>query len=96
LTEDELRYLFGTVYLVVSALAVWIVRDSRNRSVENGVVWMLLVLPLNMLALITYLLARPQELAGSVPALPQRSAPVRRGVPPMPKGDRGRSRGIRT
>src|SRR5437667_63079 len=29
-----------TVYLVVvTLLAIWVIRDSRNRSIENGVIW---------------------------------------------------------
>lgn len=51
---------FLLYWALIFALAVWIVRDARNRSVENGVVWMLLVFPLNVLALLIYLVARPQ------------------------------------
>jgi hypothetical protein len=47
-------------YLVfVVLLSVWVIRDCRNRSVENGIFWMLLILPLNLFALLIYLASRP-------------------------------------
>jgi hypothetical protein len=49
-----LAYVVATVLL-----AIWVIRDSRNRSVENGVLWMLLIFPFNGLALIIYLASRP-------------------------------------
>jgi hypothetical protein len=36
-----------------------VIRDTRNRSVENGVMWMLLIVPLNGVALLIYLASRP-------------------------------------
>jgi hypothetical protein len=50
--------VFG--YVLASILmAIWVIRDSRNRSVENGVLWMLLIFPFNALALLIYLASRP-------------------------------------
>lgn len=47
-------------YLVfVVLLAVWVIRDCRNWSVENGIFWMLLIFPLNVFALLIYLASRP-------------------------------------
>ena len=47
-------------YLVfVVLLAIWVIRDCRNRSIENGIFWMLLIFPFNVLALIIYLASRP-------------------------------------
>lgn len=45
--------------VLVILLAVWVIRDSRNRSIENGVIWMLLIFPFNVLALFIYLASRP-------------------------------------
>jgi hypothetical protein len=47
-------------YLIfVVLLSVWVIRDCRNRSVENGLFWMLLILPLNLFALLIYMASRP-------------------------------------
>lgn len=52
------------VYIVASVLlAIWVIQDSRNRSVKNGLIWMLLIFPFNFLALLIYLASRP---AGSL------------------------------
>ncbi len=48
--------------LIISwiALLVWVVRDSRARSADNPILWMLLVLFFHVLGLIIYLFARPK------------------------------------
>jgi DNA-directed RNA polymerase subunit RPC12/RpoP len=58
--------LFGMIcvmvilyWLFVFLLAVWVIRDARNRSVENGLFWMLLIVPFNVFALLIYLVSRP-------------------------------------
>lgn len=58
--------ILGVVAVVVLAylvfvvlLAIWVIRDCRNRSIENGIFWMLLIFPFNVLALIIYLASRP-------------------------------------
>jgi predicted RNA-binding Zn-ribbon protein involved in translation (DUF1610 family) len=65
--RDDSARVVGTVIVVgvalyvmmVILLAIWVVRDARNRSIENGVIWMLLIFPLNGLALLIYLASRP-------------------------------------
>lgn len=49
---------FAIVVLHV-LLLIWVVRDAKNRSIENGFFWMLLVLLLGPLALLIYLASRP-------------------------------------
>ena len=50
----------GFAYLLfVVFLAIWVIKDCRNRSIENGILWMLLIFPLNVLALLIYLASRP-------------------------------------
>ena len=44
---------------LVILMAVWVIKDCRNRSIENGVIWMLLVVPFNCVALLIYLASRP-------------------------------------
>ena len=39
--------------------AIWVIKDCRNRSIENGVLWMLLIVPLNLVALLIYMASRP-------------------------------------
>lgn len=48
-------------YVVASILlAIWVVKDCRNRSVDNGLLWMLMVFPFNFLGLLIYLASRPE------------------------------------
>jgi hypothetical protein len=54
-----LPILFVTLHIL---LLVWIVRDTRNRSVENGVIWMLCIGAFGVAALLVYLASRPQGL----------------------------------
>jgi uncharacterized membrane protein YhaH (DUF805 family) len=42
------------------AILVWVARDAKARGLDNGVLWMLLVLFTGIVGLIVYLLARPQ------------------------------------
>jgi uncharacterized membrane protein YhaH (DUF805 family) len=42
------------------AILVWVARDAKARGLDNGVLWMLLVLFTGVVGLIVYLLARPQ------------------------------------
>jgi len=52
------------LYVLASILmAIWVIQDTRNRSVENGVLWMLMIFPFNFMALLIYLASRP---AGSL------------------------------
>ncbi|MBN9520577.1 hypothetical protein J0H58_18990 [bacterium] len=53
-------FLYGLASVL---LAIWVIQDTRNRSVENGVLWMLMIFPFNFLALLIYLASRP---AGSL------------------------------
>lgn len=65
--RDTSERVKGTVVVMAVAayvifvilLAVWVIRDTRNRSIENGVIWMLLIFPFNGLALMIYLASRP-------------------------------------
>ena len=54
-------YLFVfVVYVVVSILlAIWVIRDSRNRAEGFGFFWMLIIFPLNVIGLAIYLGSRP-------------------------------------
>jgi putative component of membrane protein insertase Oxa1/YidC/SpoIIIJ protein YidD len=55
----------GLILLIVGliaasvALLVWVARDAKNRSVENPILWMLLVFFTSFLGLVIYLLVRP-------------------------------------
>src|SRR6185437_8632767 len=53
--------LFVIGLLVVSAIlmAVWVIRDCRNRSVENGFLWMFLIMGTHFIGLLVYLASRP-------------------------------------
>lgn len=54
-----LFFLLAIVALNV-AILVWVARDAKSRGLDNGVLWMLLVLFTGIVGLIVYLLARPQ------------------------------------
>lgn len=41
-------------------LLVWVVKDAKNRGLENPVLWLLLVLITHLLGLLIYLLTRPR------------------------------------
>lgn len=49
------------VLLIVSAIlmAVWVIQDCRNRSVENGFLWMFLIMGTHFVGLLVYLASRP-------------------------------------
>jgi flagellar basal body-associated protein FliL/DNA-directed RNA polymerase subunit RPC12/RpoP len=49
-----LTYIVATILL-----AVWVVKDCRNRSIENGVFWMLLTFGFSLIALMIYMASRP-------------------------------------
>ncbi len=53
-------FAFVVIYLAVSILlAIWVLRDCRNRAEEYGFFWMLLIFPMNVLGLAIYLGSRP-------------------------------------
>jgi hypothetical protein len=54
--------LLPFLYLLVSVLVgIWVIKDCRNRSMGDlvGVIWMLMIFPFNVIALIIYLGSRP-------------------------------------
>jgi predicted Zn finger-like uncharacterized protein len=52
--------LFVFVLLMLHILEmIWVVRDARNRSVDNGVMWMVVVFFFPLLGLLVYLASRP-------------------------------------
>ena len=49
------------IFIILSILLlVWVARDAKNRSMDNSVLWMLLVMFTNIIGLVIYLLSRPQ------------------------------------
>jgi cytochrome bd-type quinol oxidase subunit 2 len=42
------------------ALLIWVMRDAKNRGMENAVVWMIVVILTGIIGLIIYLFTRPQ------------------------------------
>jgi hypothetical protein len=52
-------FIVGIIALNI-ALLVWVARDSKNRGMDNSVLWMILVMVTGILGLIIYLFARPQ------------------------------------
>ena len=53
-------FLFLAIVALNIAILVWVARDAKARGLDNGVLWMLLVLFTGIVGLIVYLLARPQ------------------------------------
>jgi len=53
-------FIFIAIIGLNIAILVWVARDAKARGLENGVLWMLLVLFTGIVGLIVYLLARPQ------------------------------------
>jgi len=53
-------FIFLAIIAVNIAILVWVARDAKARGLDNGVLWMLLVLFTGIVGLIVYLLARPQ------------------------------------
>ncbi len=54
--------LLPFLYLALSILVgIWVIKDVRNRSMGNlvGVLWMLMIFPFNVIALIIYIASRP-------------------------------------
>jgi Mn2+/Fe2+ NRAMP family transporter len=41
------------------ALLVWVARDAKNRSMDNSILWMVLVMITGLIGLIIYLCVRP-------------------------------------
>ena len=41
------------------ALLIWVAKDAKSRGMDNGPMWMLLVLCMSVIGLILYLHARP-------------------------------------
>jgi hypothetical protein len=67
-SPGELGALAGAGFLCVLAFAylvleilllVWVARDARNRGVDGGAVWVLIILVTGLLGLIIYVAARP-------------------------------------
>jgi Phospholipase_D-nuclease N-terminal len=60
-TVRQIRNLmFEVAYLATSiALLVWVARDTRNRGMDSGAIWMLIVLAFNLIGLIIYMASRP-------------------------------------
>ena len=52
-------FVVGIIALNI-ALLVWVARDSKNRGMDNSVLWMILVMVTGILGLVIYLFARPQ------------------------------------
>jgi hypothetical protein len=53
---------WGIIFLLLvlqTLMLIWVVRDARNRSVDNGVIWMLLVAVFGLFALLIYFASRP-------------------------------------
>ena len=53
-------FFFLAIVALNIAILVWVARDAKARGLDNGVLWMLLVLFTGIVGLIVYLLARPQ------------------------------------
>ena len=53
-------FFFLAIVALNIAILVWVARDAKARGLDNGVLWMLLVLFTGVVGLIVYLLARPQ------------------------------------
>ena len=47
------------IAVVYTLMLIWVVRDARNRSVDNGVMWMIVVFSLQVFGLLIYLASRP-------------------------------------
>ncbi|MFP5229346.1 MAG: bL32 family ribosomal protein [Acidobacteriota bacterium] len=52
--------IFVAILALNIAILVWVARDAKARGLDNGILWMLLVLFTGIVGLIVYLLARPQ------------------------------------
>jgi uncharacterized membrane protein YhaH (DUF805 family) len=53
-------FFFLAILALNIAILVWVARDAKARGLDNGILWMLLVLFTGIVGLIVYLLARPQ------------------------------------
>lgn len=51
--------IIGAIVLNI-ALLVWVARDAKGRSMDNAILWMILVMFTGIIGLVIYLLARPQ------------------------------------
>jgi lipid-A-disaccharide synthase-like uncharacterized protein len=70
--DDEVNHMLGIVtgwmcfalflgigYLVsLLLLVVWVVKDARNRSIENGLLWAIVILGSHIIGLLIYLATR--------------------------------------
>ncbi len=55
-----IEIVFSGLYLVLSILMMaWVAKDCRNRGIDGGAVWVLIVLLLNAVGLAIYMAARP-------------------------------------
>lgn len=53
-------FIFVAAVALWIALLVWVYRDAKNRSMENAVIWLIVVLIVGPIGAIIYLLARPK------------------------------------
>ena len=51
--------ILGIIALNI-ALLVWVVRDAKNRGMDNAVLWLIVVLLIGPIGLIVYFLSRPK------------------------------------
>jgi hypothetical protein len=51
-------FIFVGAIALWIALLVWVYRDAKNRSMENGVIWLIVVLLVGPIGAIIYLFAR--------------------------------------
>jgi uncharacterized membrane protein YhaH (DUF805 family) len=48
------------LFVLNIAMLVWVARDSKNRGMDNSVMWMILMFFTSLLGLLIYILSRPQ------------------------------------
>lgn len=48
------------IFILQIALLIWVVRDSKARSMDNPVVWMIVVFLVPLIGIVVYMFSRPQ------------------------------------